>query len=654
MRHFKRSGSKILAEINFPGTYHKSFIRTSRLGVLTVSAFSLAAALMGQAAFATTYTYTGATDGNWDTSTANFTTGSGNVAYANGNDVIFDDSATGSGNITVGGASGVAITPTSVTIGSSGGTKNYTLTTNNTTGIGGAGSLTLAAGYKGTATLSGANTYSGGTFVNTAYPGVLVFSNDNSLGQAGTAITFGNLYASGRMAIMAANFSTNRPIVLTSGTGDYISIVSSGTVASPTTPLSNVSTFSGNMSGGGALWFVNVAGTIKLTGNNSYSGGTYLQNNTTLQITSTPGTSATGSGNVLFHGTGSSITSTAGTTTSITGRIGLDAQGNTSSKYNVVSPGGAGAVGQLNVGGLDLSGNSTLNFDINGATHDLLQDSGTLTLNASGNTNGSKPTIALTTTGTLAGSYVLASYQGTGISNSSFVLPTAPAGYTWHATNNQLGLTNHTPASASFSTSTPAGSAMVGTANPGNTTPSSVITLTGAGAGNYSPAYLNNITANGNKGYVQINGFSNGDSQIVALSLTVNGSAPTAAQLTEILADLNFGSNAIAFATNSAGGSFTTSLQTTNPAAYNALIAGDSNYATHPFEIALLNPTGLTPGSPTYLSLDFSNETDATTGLQNVLVTDIAAIPEPITTVLVAATASLGLLRRRRKSAANS
>jgi autotransporter-associated beta strand protein len=376
------------------------------------------------------------------------------------------------------------------------------------------------------------------------------------------------------------------------------------------------------------------SGALTLTGNNTYSLLTTVSAGTLVAANTTAGQSSTGTGNVILNA--GTLASAVGATSYVAGTVIAGSGAHT------IAPGNVGSIGQLNVGGLTLNANSTLSFDISSLSHDLLQDTGSLTI-ASGT-----PTVSLTTSGTLSGNYTLATYSGSGLSNSSFTLPTAPAGYAWNVNNSTLELdaTASHSASFAFSTSTPAGSAMVGTENPPGTT-GSVITLTGAGGGNYNPGYLNNVTANGNNGYVQIDGFSNGDNQIAALSITVNGSAPTAAQLAEILSDL--GANAEAFATNSAGGSFAAALQTSNPGAYNALMAGDVNFATDPFQIALLNPAGLTPGSPAFLAMDFSNEIDAGNSISNVVVTNIAAIPEPGSLALVGLVAAAGMLGQRRR-----
>jgi fibronectin-binding autotransporter adhesin len=482
----------------------------------------------------------------------------------------------------------------------------------------------------GLLTLSGINTYTGSTYINS-----------------------GNVNAGSTQA-----FGVNSAVVMSNVTGAFLNLVhfnnsigsltgggsAGGSIglnaATLTVGGDNTSppAYAAGIGGTGGLIKVGT-GALTLSGNNSYTGGTTVSAGTLVAANTTITKSSTGTGDVTLNG--GALSSTAGVTSYISGNVVAG------SGDHAIAPGGTSSVGQLNVGGLHgLNAHTTFDFEINGATHDLLSDSTALIFGSG------TPTVALTTSGSLSGNYTLLSYASTsGLNTSSFSLPTAPTGYNWNITNTMLELDQIThSASFAFTTAAPdGGSTMTGTANPGNTSGSHVITLTGGGGGSYNPGYLNSITADAaaNDGYVEIDGFSNGDAQIAVLSITVNGSAPTAAQLAEILSDL--GPDAQAFATNSAGGSFATSLQTTNPDAYNALMADDPNFAADPFQVALLNSTGLTPGSLTYLAVDFSNETDASINLGNVRVSDIAAIPEPGGLTLVSLMAVATLVRRRRK-----
>ncbi|MBZ9898677.1 autotransporter-associated beta strand repeat-containing protein, partial [Mesorhizobium sp. BR1-1-6] len=112
--------------------------------------------------------------------------------------------------------------------------------------------------------LSGANTYSGGTTVT---GGVLRFANDGNLGAAATGIML-NGGAVGTMTDTPAATSISRNITLASNGGGI-------DVAAQSQSLS----WSGNISGNGGLFKIG-AGTLVLTGNNTYAGGTQVAGGT--------------------------------------------------------------------------------------------------------------------------------------------------------------------------------------------------------------------------------------------------------------------------------------------------------------------------------------------------------------------------------------
>jgi autotransporter-associated beta strand protein len=96
--------------------------------------------------------------------------------YLQGDNVLFDDSAVGSTDVSISGAS---VSPAAVTFNNS--TKNYTV--GGSFGITGGGFLVKNG--TGSVTLSTANSYTGGTNINA---GVLSVSADNDLGAAGSAV----------------------------------------------------------------------------------------------------------------------------------------------------------------------------------------------------------------------------------------------------------------------------------------------------------------------------------------------------------------------------------------------------------------------------------------------------------------------------------
>jgi outer membrane autotransporter protein len=106
----------------------------------------------------------------------------------------------------------------------------------------------------GLLTLSGNNTYQGGTAIN---GGVLAVFSDANLGAAGTGVSFG-----GGTLQALASFTSPRPITLNTG---------GGTIDTNGFNL----TLSGILSGAGGLTKIS-AGTLTLTGNNLYTGGTAI------------------------------------------------------------------------------------------------------------------------------------------------------------------------------------------------------------------------------------------------------------------------------------------------------------------------------------------------------------------------------------------
>ena len=103
--------------------------------------------------------YWQAGNGAWNFSSTDWTQSSAPADYSDGDAVIFDNSATGTGPFTV--TLGTTVNPGSVTFNNT--SKSYTIT--NTGGsITGSGVLSVLG--SGTNTLTGANTYNGGTVLN--------------------------------------------------------------------------------------------------------------------------------------------------------------------------------------------------------------------------------------------------------------------------------------------------------------------------------------------------------------------------------------------------------------------------------------------------------------------------------------------------------
>jgi fibronectin-binding autotransporter adhesin len=128
------------------------------------------------------YTWTGNANRTWDTSSLNWTLGSGNIAWVTSNPAVFG--ATGAGAVAVSGtqtvtgtgltvnAAGYSFTGGSITLGSA--TTTFNIANDTTIGSVVAGSNQLVKTGAGALTFTGANTYSGTTTIS---EGALRFAN---------------------------------------------------------------------------------------------------------------------------------------------------------------------------------------------------------------------------------------------------------------------------------------------------------------------------------------------------------------------------------------------------------------------------------------------------------------------------------------------
>jgi autotransporter-associated beta strand protein len=130
--------------------------------------------------------------------------------------------------------------------------------------VSGSGSITVNLTSGAALAIYGANTYTGGTVLDS---GEFFTDMDSSLGTATSPITF-----NGGLLEVGAPFTIQQPISVNSGGGTI----------DTTLPQNESLTISSNIQGSGTLTFAgNGGGTIQLTGINTYSGGT-INNQATL------------------------------------------------------------------------------------------------------------------------------------------------------------------------------------------------------------------------------------------------------------------------------------------------------------------------------------------------------------------------------------
>lgn len=265
---------------------------------------------------------------------------SGGTKLDGGTLMVGNSAALGTGALNVDGAATLD-TNTSVTLANSvnlGTGAILTLGGSNNLTMGGtmAGEGALVKNGAATATLTGANTYTGGT---TIHAGTLALGVGGRLASTGAV----NLAASG------ATFDLSAASAQTIGTlsGVAGSSVNLGANALTLRDTGNT-TYAGSMGGTGGSLTLAGAGTMTLTGANTYSGGTNL-NNGGLAVGNN---AALGTGVLNIGGSvaldsttnvvlGNAIKLGTGTTLTIGGSHGLDLSGAISGAGNLVKSGAA-------------------------------------------------------------------------------------------------------------------------------------------------------------------------------------------------------------------------------------------------------------------------------------------------------------------------
>jgi autotransporter-associated beta strand protein len=278
--------------IHAPGGYNMQVVGPND----TTSAGSLIDGVAGELILyvaAPTLTWTGATNGNWDFSTANWTSTIGGNFYREGGNVVFDDSTAGRNTtVTITAAS---VSPSLVTFNNA--AYNYTIN-----GVI-AGNGGLVKQGSGMVTLNGADTYGGGTTISagtlqlgdgTAHNGsvqndivdngALTFANPFSQTYGGQISGSGSLTKTGTgILTLTGNSTYSGGTTISTGVlqlGDGVSQngsvagnIANNSVLNFANPLSQ--TFAGIISGGGSV-AKNAGGTLTFTGSNTYTGGTTI------------------------------------------------------------------------------------------------------------------------------------------------------------------------------------------------------------------------------------------------------------------------------------------------------------------------------------------------------------------------------------------
>lgn len=209
----------------------------------------------------------------------------------------------------------------------------------------------------GTFTLSGMNTYSGGTTLN---DGVLLVGMDQNLGASGPGI--GELTFNGGTLALSADLTTARDVIVNVGGGTIDTNTFNGTL-------------SGIVSGAGALTKIS-DGVLTLTGTNTYAGGTNINGGTVsvgsdLNLGDAAGPVTFMNGGILQTSAG--ITSDRALTFNLPGGGTIDTQTFNSSFSGAVT--GAGNMTKDGTGTLTLSGG------LAGYTGDTTLTVGTLDVN---------------------------------------------------------------------------------------------------------------------------------------------------------------------------------------------------------------------------------------------------------------------------------
>ncbi len=319
------------------------------------------------------------------------------------------------------------------------GASGHALTVNGTGAVaiagvianGGSAAGSLIHAGSSTLTLSGANTFTGSTTINS---GTVSISADDNLGTAPASATAGMLNFSGGTLNATATFtlSGNRGITLNAGGGTF------------DVALGTALTVGGVISGTGALTSAD-KGTLILAGANTYTGVTTVDSGASLQLGNgtTNGTLATASG-IAVAGTlildESSAVTIAGV---ISGTGGLTKNGSA----NTTLSGANSYSGSTVINAGTLTAGSTSAFgDGTGLSDVTLNNSGTLALNNFNNTVGSIASGSTSSTISLGSATLTAGGDNTSTSFAGVISGTGGLTQTGTGTLTLLGVSTFTGA----------------------------------------------------------------------------------------------------------------------------------------------------------------------------------------------------------------
>src|SRR5271165_3994577 len=385
------------------------FVNTSTAGTATITNNIGSLTFFYDSSTAGTATITS----NFDAATVfvnTSTAGAATITTNNGGATFFNDSSTGGQARFITNAAGIldisSLSSGGMTAGSIEGAGTYrlgskaltvglnNLSTEVSGSVVGMGGALIKVGT-GTLTLTGTNTYSGGTDIN---GGILAVNSDANLGSAPLSLGTGPLsFNGGTLEALGAGggITSSKALTLNAGGGTFLA--DAGTT----------STLNGAISGMGAFT-KNGAGTLTLTGDNTYSGGTTISAGT-LQASSTtafsPNSAFTVNSVLDLNGNSNTVGSLAGNVT-VTNNGGTPATftagiNNSSTVFSGTLSDGSGSLGftktgagtMILTGGNTYTGGTTINAGVlqignrglTGSIASNVTDNGSLIFNRSDN-----------------------------------------------------------------------------------------------------------------------------------------------------------------------------------------------------------------------------------------------------------------------------